>query len=372
MLYENYEILNKEEIVSPALIYYKSAIKHNIEKMISIAGSSSCLWTHVKTHKTKEIVAMQMDMGITKFKCATIAETEMVADLEAKEIILSYPLVGPNIKRFVELSKCYERSKIYAIGDDISQIQKLSECAVKNSLKIPFLLDVNMGLDRTGVKMDCLYEMYKRVAQLSGVRICGLHCYDGGRHENDYEERLSAVKHWDDQIFNIKRRLTDEGYRCDFAVLGGTPSFPCHAEQTKSDYFSPGTSILFDAGYEKNFPDLPFYLAAVVMTRVISHPAPGLFTLDLGYKGIASDPKGARGKIVGLKDYEELFQNEEHWVFKMNKGFENDRPYIGEVLYVIPTHICPTSALYQSALVADKHMIIDEWLIAARNRKIKF
>jgi len=56
----------------------------------------------------------------------------------------------------------------------------------------------------------------------------------------------------------------------------------------------------------------------------------------------------------------------------MEKGFEEACPQIGTVLYVVPTHICPTSALYPSVLVAQEGKITDSWTVTARNRKITF
>ena len=110
---------------------------------------------------------------------------------------------------------------------------------------------------------------------------------------------------------------------------------------------------------ECNLPDMKYQPAACVLTRVISHPNNGIFTVDCGYKAIASDPKVLRGEIVGLSDkVEELFQSEEHWVFKMKPGYEQDIPQIGSVLYIIPTHICPTTALYPFVLVAEKGKIV--------------
>ena len=54
----------------------------------------------------------------------------------------------------------------------------------------------------------------------------------------------------------------------------------------------------------------------------------------------------------------------------MDEGYEDQRPGIGSVLYVIPTHICPTSALYPEALVALDAQIVDIWEVTARNRKL--
>ena len=106
------------------------------------------------------------------------------------------------------------------------------------------------------------------------------------------------------------------------------------------------------------------------MTRVISRPAEGYFTLDLGYKGIAADPPGQRGVIVGYEDAEQIMQNEEHWVWKLNDL--SRVPTIGDVVYVIPVHICPTTALYPEVLIAQDGKIIDHWQVTARNRRINF
>jgi D-serine deaminase-like pyridoxal phosphate-dependent protein len=152
-------------------------------------------------------------------------------------------------------------------------------------------------------------------------------------------------------------------------IAGGTPSFPCHA--VHSDwYLSPGTSFIHDFGYDTNFPDLACTPAAVVASRVVSHPAPYTFTCDCGVKAIATDPMPERGTIAGLPEAKTVMQNEEHWVFRLPE--EIPVPAIGTVLYIIPTHICPTSALYPEILVAKDGQITETWPVTARNRKICF
>ena len=65
-----------EDMISPCLIYYEDGIRKNIEKAIQIAGSVERLWPHVKSHKSNEMVKLQLEYGICKFKTATIAEAE--------------------------------------------------------------------------------------------------------------------------------------------------------------------------------------------------------------------------------------------------------------------------------------------------------
>ena len=93
-------------------------------------------------------------------------------------------------------------------------------------------------------------------------------------------------------------------------------------------------------------------------------------TLDLGTKAVASDPMGERASLVGFEDAVTVLQNEEHWVFRVKEGQEASLPEIGSVVYVIPTHICPTSALYPSVFVVEDGVIVENWEVKARNRKI--
>ena len=68
--------------------------------MVDMAGGASRLCPHVKTHKMAEVVRLQQAAGIDRFKCATIAEAEMLARCPAKDVLLAYQMVGPNADRF--------------------------------------------------------------------------------------------------------------------------------------------------------------------------------------------------------------------------------------------------------------------------------
>ena len=113
-----YTFEGQQDIVSPQLVYYPAIIRENIRKMIDIAGGAARLWPHIKTHKMAEVVQMQIEAGIDRFKCATIAEAEMAAKAGAKHLTLAYPLVGPNIKRFAALQAAFPEVEFFAIGDD--------------------------------------------------------------------------------------------------------------------------------------------------------------------------------------------------------------------------------------------------------------
>jgi D-serine deaminase-like pyridoxal phosphate-dependent protein len=362
----DYHFYGEENIDSPALIYYRDIIEANIDKAIKLAGGADRLWPHVKTHKMAAVVRMQIAKGIKNFKCATIAEAEMCASCGAAQVILAYPLVGPKIERFFELCGLYTQTVFYAIGDDLEQLTKLSErSTVHNSGLVHTLVDVNMGMDRTGVALDNLRDFCRAAVKLPNIQLLGFHCYDGHLGLKDLDERRKAVAVPVERLFKIRKALLKEGLETPRLVMGGTPTFPCHQTE-EGIYLSPGTLFVHDAGYRQAYADLDFTPGAAILTRVVSHPAPGLFTADCGYKAIASDHE-ERGVIAGLPAARAVQHSEEHWVWRLDSG---ETPPVGGILYIIPTHICPTSALYPGVYVVSDGKLVNYWEVTARNRKI--
>ena len=62
-----------------------------------------------------------------------------------------------------------------------------------------------------------------------------------------------------------------------------------------------------------------------------------------------------------------VLQNEEHLVLEAGAGHSYK---VGDILYGIPFHICPTVALYERAITVEEGKITGEWKIVARDRKI--
>jgi D-serine deaminase-like pyridoxal phosphate-dependent protein len=362
-----YLVENASEIPSPALLVYKEKIQRNIEKLISIAGSVERLRPHVKTHKMEELVRMKIAKGIKKFKCATIAEAEMVAQSGGLDILLAYPPVGPAVYRLVRLAVLYPKTNFSTIADDLDAARTLGAAAMSQGCSLGIFLDLDLGMGRTGVVPDGgAIELYKQLCSIPGLRPAGLHGFDGHNHQNDFGERTKAAEDCYARTMWLKNELERRKFPVPTVILGGTPTFPCYAKKPEIE-LSPGTAVLHDWGYGTAYPDLPFEYAALILSRVISRPSTSTFTIDLGYKGIASDPMGARGEILNQADCEPLFQNEEHWVFKKTRG---KVPAIGDILYIVPTHVCPTSALYEEVHAVDGAVWNDMWPVTARNRRL--
>ncbi|WP_165224528.1 D-TA family PLP-dependent enzyme [Aquisphaera insulae] len=356
--------------LSPSLLIDRGIVQRNIEKTIELARDPARLRPHAKTHKMIEIARMEAELGIRKHKCATIAEAEMLARAGAADILIAYPLAGPNLQRFLLLRRDYPGTSFRATVDNPDSAHALSAVLSPVDGRVPTLVDLDVGMGRTGIApSDDAASLYHLIASLPGLIPDGLHAYDGHVREADPDARRAVVRDIQERTFAFRDRLLASGLPVPRIVFGGTPSFPIHAALEEPDVeCSPGTMVLHDHGYASRFPDLPFIPAAFLLTRVVSRPRAGRLCLDLGHKAVAADPPaGERCHLIGIPEPTFVGQSEEHLVIDTPAA---DRYPVGACILAIPTHICPTVALHRRAYVVDEGRIVDQWDVAARDRVI--
>lgn len=361
-----YRVSNHLQVYSPALLVYPDRIEENVRRMISRVNDVSLLRPHVKTHKMTDVIDLLIRQGIRKFKCATIAEAEMTAARGPDEVLLAYQPVGPNTRRFFDLKKKFPDVSISCLADCEPVLRQLSDLASALDVTADAWIDINTGMNRTGIPPgDGAMQLYRLARELPGLKAAGLHVYDGHLHESDYTLRKLNCDRGFAMLAPMISELEANGIPVRI-VAGGTPTFPIHASRENVET-SPGTAILWDHGYSSSFPDLDFLHAAVLLTRVISKPGKDLVCLDLGTKAVATEMPHPRIRIMGLKNYEFISHNEEHLVARTAEaGLIN----VGDVFYCLPEHICPTVDRYDRVSVVRNGMVTEEWLVEARKRQI--
>lgn len=363
-----YEVDNIEEVISPALLVYPDRIVENIKMMIKISGGANSLRPHIKTHKIAEIIDLQLKYGITKFKCATLAEVELLAQCGVQDILLAMQPAGIHIKRFFELTIKYPNSTIATIIDDEEIRLKINTIACKKQLQIPIWMDINNGMNRTGIKPNNeAVLLYQKIEKSTNLVAKGLHVYDGHIHESDFNLRKEICDKDFDLVLKLKNQIELLGIKIKTIVAGGTPTFPIHVKRNNVEV-SPGTSLLWDQGYADLYKDLKFHRAAVLVGNIVSKPDPNLICLNLGHKSVAAEMKFPRLKLLNFKNYKPVSHSEEHFVVECD---ESEKYPIGEVCYSIPTHICPTVTRYNQVLTVIGGEIIGSWKIAARDHSIE-
>jgi D-serine deaminase-like pyridoxal phosphate-dependent protein len=362
-----YTVDNVAEIPSPSLLIYPDRVEENIRRMIRLAGGVDRLRPHMKTNKLPEVIRMHLDQGITKFKCATIAEAEMIATCLAPDVLLAYQPVGPNIERFVELVKRFPKTTFSAVADDAETIEAASRAAVRADVTVNLFLDLDVGMHRTGVTPGPdANELYRLIASLPGLHAAGLHAYDGHIHDADPEVRRRACDDAYASVRQVRDDLVNARVPVPSVVAGGTPTFPTHARRTDVDC-SPGTTVFWDWGYTSKLPDLDFLPAVLLLTRVVSRPGTNLLCLDLGHKAVASEGPHPRVLLMGLPDTTATGHSEEHLVLETNRAGEFP---VGTCFYGMPWHICPTVALHNEAVVVTNGQAGERWQVVGRARTI--
>jgi D-threonine aldolase len=357
---------NEDSIPSPALLVYRDRVEANLDRMAAMAGPVR-LRPHIKTHKTPEIVALQVARGITRCKCATIAEAEMAARAGATDILLATQPVGPNVSRLLSLITTFPHVRFSAIVDDPAVAARVGAAAEAKRLRVDLLVDLDVGQHRTGIAPGpAAVTLCRTIASSPGVTFAGLHAYDGHLNQPDVDERSQAVDGLYRVIDSLRADLASAGLPVPTVVVGGTPTFALHARRDGVEC-SPGTSVLWDAGYASTLPDLPFLNAAVLLTRVISRPAPDRICLDLGHKAVASEMPHPRVVFPALPDATPVVHSEEHLVLATSRA--PDLP-VGTALYGIPWHICPTVALHATLHVVEGHRVTGQWAVTARQRQL--
>lgn len=363
-----YKLENESEADSPSLVIYKERVEQNISKMIEIAGDAARLYTHIKTNKMPEVVKIMQEAGITKFKCATIAEAEMAAIAGAKHLVIAHQLIGPKINRLLALRQKYPDVVIASLIDCMEAANEHNTVFEMQGLVSDVFLDVNSGMNRSGHPLDdTILDLYKYLHTLSNLRCHGLHVYDGHLRTPNFEARKHEVEAGFVDVQHFLEAIAEAGLPKPLIVAGGTPTFTSHALQAEV-YCSPGTCVLWDWGYGDNLPEQPFEYAALVLTRVISKPKMGLITVDMGHKAVAAEnPIDKRIRFLNLENYELLGQSEEHGVIHV-QDWESIK--VGDVLYGVPYHVCPTVNLYDEAYVVENQSIIGTWQVLGRKRRI--
>jgi D-serine deaminase-like pyridoxal phosphate-dependent protein len=363
-----YAIKNVDELDSPVLVVYPGRVKHNIRQAIAMVGEVNRLRPHVKTHKCAEVARLMMDAGIQKFKCATIAEAEMLAMQNAPDVLLAYQPAGPKLKRFVQLALRYPNTKFACLTDNATVAAEQSRAFAAAGLTINIYLDLNVGMNRTGIIPGAeAVQLYTAMMGLPGLQLMGLHAYDGHIRYPEFAQKEKQGNLAFEPVQQMKEALVKMGLPLPVIIVGGSPSFSVHCQRPGVEC-SPGTFIYWDHGYSQLCPEQAFLPAAVLITRVVSLPTETRVCTDLGHKSVAAENEiGKRVHFLNADNLEPVAQSEEHLVLEAAPAHAF-RP--GDLLYALPYHVCPTVALYEKVVLVENGLARQEWRNIARDRSI--
>ena len=368
---DRYHVANANDILTPGLVLYPDMIASNIEKSVSLLGGDGSRWrVHVKTAKLAYTMRMLVERGITNFKCATTLELLMACESGAKDVLVAYPVVGANASRVREIAKSFPNARVSALAENSEQIEQW------RGSSISVFLDINPGMNRTGIEQGRAEAIQKMARTIQEAKLVfrGLHYYDGHYGGLAEDERLAVAHAGYDRLLGIAAEVEKKGITVEEIITAGTPTFPCSLsysgfrEKRFVHRVSPGTVVYNDATSLAQLPvEYGYRPAVMVATRVVSRPRPDLITCDAGHKAVSADAGVPTCVVAGHPELTPLSPSEEHLPMQVAGGAAG--PKVGEILYLMPRHVCPTVNNFDFALIVRKNEIEGMEKVSARGRE---
>ena len=368
---ERYRVSDTDNVLTPALVVYPEIIESNIAWTTHLLGGDADRWrAHIKTAKLAYTLRMLVERGCRNLKCATTLELLVACRSGAADVLLAFPVVGPSARRVHEIADQFPDVRISVLAENEEQVQQWQDS------RIGVFLDINTGMNRTGVDQrhgDRVVRLVREVRG-AGLEFRGLHYYDGQYGGLDEPERTAAAHAGYDRLLELVNEIGHTRVSLPEVITAGTPTFPCSL--TYSGFHgggfihrvSPGTVLYGDGTSLTQLPSEYRYMpAALVLTRVVSHPHNGRVTCDAGHKSVSADAGVPTCVVVGHPELTPLNPSEEHLPLGLRE--EMSRPQVGEVLYLLPRHVCPTVNNFDFALLVENGQITSVEKVSARGHE---
>jgi D-serine deaminase-like pyridoxal phosphate-dependent protein len=351
--HERYRLSDPERVLTPALALFPDVIASNIRCTLDLLGGHADRWrAHIKTAKLNYTLRMLIDRGVRHFKCATSLELLQACHAGATDVLVAFPLMGANAHRVREIKNQHPRVRISVLAENAAQVHQW------RGTDIGIFLDINPGMNRTGIEQSSRQHVAELAQALTKLRVefRGLHYYDGQFGAVAEPERTKAAHAGYDQLLGLVRELEAAGIDVPEVVTAGTPTLPCSIAYPgfeKANFLhraSPGTVVYHDATSLAQFPvEYGYAPAALVMARVVSHPLRNIITCDAGHKAVSADAGVPTCVVVGHPELTPLSPSEEHLPLAVTEGATS--PQVGDILYLLPRHVCPTVNNFDAALI---------------------
>jgi D-serine deaminase-like pyridoxal phosphate-dependent protein len=368
---ERHRVTGIEDVLTPALVIYPEIVASNIARTLHLLGGDPDRWRpHIKTAKLAYTLRMLVERGVRNFKCATTLELLVACYSGAADVLLAYPVVGANARRVLEIANQFPHVRISVLVENEEQVRQWRGSSVG------VFVDINPGMNRTGVEQDQTEKVLRLVhaVEEAELQFSGLHYYDGQLGGFDEPERTAAAHAGYDRLLKLVIAIQDSGTSAPEVITAGTPTFPCSLAYNSFHgagfihRVSPGTIVYCDAtSLAQLAAEYGYAPAALVLTRVVSRPHDGIITCDAGHKAVSADAGVPTCVIAGHPELTPLAPSEEHLPMALNR--ERAGPQVGEALYLLPRHVCPTVNNFDSALLVRDGRIASVEKVTARGRE---
>jgi len=351
---------------TPAVLVDLDRLEVNLRELAAATASAGvAMRPHVKTHKIPWIAHRQLELGAVGITCATLREAEVMTGAGLDDVLLHYPVVGAAKLR--RLAALRDRARVRLVIDSVEVARGLATIASPAD-PIEVLLDVDTGHHRLGRAPGApTRDLARAVQAVAGVRVIGVSSHAGHAYAARGPADLAACARAEvEALRETAALLEQDGVPAPAVSIGSTPSVRAALAVPGVTEARPGTYAFNDAAMIRAGVATEETCAVTVAATVVSRPAPDRCVIDAGSKALSSDGVGTPDwiRVLGRPDVHPAFLSEEHGVLTVDPG--GRAPAVGDVLLVVPSHVCPVLNLADTVTVLAGGTVVGTLDVEAR------
>ena len=312
---------------------------------------------HIKTHKSPMIAAMQRQAGAAGITCQKLGEAEVMADAGFDDILISYNILGEEKRG--RLAALMRRTQVTVCADNATVVDSLQQAAQLAGATLAVLVECDTGRRRAGVETAAeAVALARDIAGRPGLRFAGLLLYPP-------ETAMAETQRFLDEAL---AGLRAHGLEPSIISSGGTPNIANLGKIAGATEHRAGTYVFNDrmmlAAGAATLDDC----ALCVVATVVSRAGPERGIVDAGSKTLTSDVGGLQGHGLILEHPQARIVKfaEEHGFLDLSAC--NDRPQVGDVVRIVPNHVCVVVNMMDRLVATRGGTIVGEIPVAARGR----
>jgi D-serine deaminase-like pyridoxal phosphate-dependent protein len=346
------------EFGTPAVVVDLDVVERNIARVQELCDAAGVAnRPHIKTHKSPAIASMQRDAGARGITCQKVGEAEVMAEAGHDDILIAYNILGE--EKIGRLGRLLSRTKVTVAADNPTVIAGLPQAAAIAGRDLGVVVECDTGRKRAGVEtVEEAVALAKDIASRPGLSFAGFMLYPPENAMGETQAFLDAAT----------AGIRELGLEPQIVSSGGTPNLLNLGKIKGVTEHRAGTSVFNDrmmlaAGFAQ-LQDCALTVYATVVSRAGSERG----ILDSGSKTLTSDTGGLEGHGLILEHPQAKIARfaEEHGFLDLSGC--NDRPNVGDVVRIVPNHVCVVVNMVDRLVTVRGNEIVGELPVAARGR----
>ncbi len=270
---------------SPFLALDMDAFERNVAQMVAtIVTNGGKHWRpHIKAIRSPALAQRLIAAGASGVTCATVPEAEVMVQAGIGTVLIANQVVGRN--RLQRLAALNRSARVIVAVDAPAHLQLLANAASAAGVVIPVVVEVDVGLQRSGVSSAAgALALARMVLSNKALKFCGVMAWEGQTTRiADPVAKAQAIR-------DAVRLLMDAAHCCVFGGVpveivscGGTGTYPVSSTIDGVTEIQAGGGVFGDLRYRTEL-HIPLVPALRLRATVISRPTPRRVVCDAGWK----------------------------------------------------------------------------------------